>query len=81
MRCHVLLFANLAEAVGADHLDLDLPDDATVADAVDALAAAHPSIAEARATLAVAVDEAYCNGDTLLHDAATLALIPPVSGG
>jgi molybdopterin synthase catalytic subunit len=81
MRCEVLLFANVAEAVGHDRLTVDLPDDATVADALDALSNDHAAIVGMRPTLAVAVNERYCNGATALADGDTIALIPPVSGG
>lgn len=81
MRCHVLLFASLAESVGRDRLTVDLDAAATVADALDRLSNEQPSIAEAREALAVAVNERYGTPATPLADGDTLALIPPVSGG
>ena len=81
MRCDVLLFANLAEAVGTNRLTVELPDTATVADALDKLSGDQPRIAELRDTLAVAVNERYCSPATPLNDGDTIALIPPVSGG
>ena len=59
MRCEVLLFAQLADALAARSLDLELPEDATVADAMDRLSAAHEIIATMRDRIAVAVDERY----------------------
>ena len=81
MRCEVLLFAQLAEAVGHDRLTVDLPDDATVTDALVALSNDHAAIVDMRPTLAVAVNERYVKGSTALADGDTIALIPPVSGG
>jgi molybdopterin synthase catalytic subunit len=81
MRCEILLFANAAEAVGHDRLTVDLPDDATVADALDALSKDHAAIVSMRPTLAVSLNERYVNGATALVDGDTIALIPPVSGG
>ena len=81
MRCEVLLFANLAEAVGEDRLSLELDNAATVSDALDRLASEHPAIGETRSTLAVAVNEQYAASTAELADGDTLALIPPVSGG
>ena len=81
MRCRVLLFAQLADALGERELTLDLPDDATVATALDELARANALIGEMRTHLAVAVDEAYVSESHRLSDGATLALISPVSGG
>ncbi len=81
MQCGVLLFAQLAETVGANRLTIELPDGSTVSGAVDVLSARHPGIAEARPILAVAVNERYCTPATALTDGDTIALIPPVSGG
>ncbi len=81
MRCVVLLFAQLAEAVGTGRLEIELGDGATVADALDALAGDHPAVGEMRETLAVALNERYCRTDAPVHDGDVLALIPPVSGG
>ena len=81
MQCTVLLFAQLAEAVGARQLDCDVPDGATVGDALDELSAKHPPIAAWSNELAVAVDERYAGRDAVLTPGCTVALIPPVSGG
>jgi molybdopterin converting factor subunit 1 len=81
MRCHVLLFAQLAEAVGHDRLAIELPDGATADDVLDALANDHPALRDMRRSLAVAVNERYCDGSRALVDGDTIALIPPVSGG
>jgi molybdopterin converting factor small subunit len=60
---------------------IELPDGATVATAVDALARSYEPIARMRSQLAVAVDERYAAPNTALRDDCTIALIPPVSGG
>ncbi len=81
MHVKVLLFAQLADALGQRELELELPDGATVAEALDQLAAAHDSIALLRDRIAVAVDETYVSKDHVLTNDSALALIPPVSGG
>ncbi len=81
MQCSVLLFAQLAETVGANRLELDLQDGSTVSDALDTLSGSHPGIADLRPILAVAVNERYSTQATVLTDGDTIALIPPVSGG
>ena len=81
MRCAILLFAQLAEAVGRDRLTLELSNGATVGDALHRIALEHPAVADMRDALAVAVNDRYCPGDTALADGDTIALIPPVSGG
>lgn len=81
MRIQVLLFAHAAERVGASAVALELPDPATVRDALDALEAAHPAIGPMRPVLAVAVNHVYSDVTTPVSDGDELALIPPVSGG
>lgn len=76
MRVRVRLFAQLRERAGTSELELDLPDGARVADALDAvgdLAAGLP--------LVMAVNREYAPADQPLHAADELALVPPVSGG
>ncbi len=81
IRCTILLFAHLTDAIGQPELSIDLPDTTTLSDAVDTLVQQHDAIAELRNTLAFAVNESYATTDTVLHDGDTIALIPPVSGG
>ena len=81
MQCSVLLFAQLAETVGANRLTLELPDGSTVSDALDTLSGRHPEIADLRPILAVAVNERYSTHTAELTNGDTIALIPPVSGG
>jgi MoaE-MoaD fusion protein len=72
----VRLFAILRELLGADRLELELPDGSSVAD----LLAALPEQAR-RLPLVVAVNRAYAAPETVLHAADEVALVPPVSGG
>jgi molybdopterin synthase catalytic subunit len=81
VRVNVLFFAQAADAAGRRALALDLPDGATVADALDNLVHDHPALAPLRRTLAVAVDEAYRSHGAPLAEGSTVAIIPPVSGG
>lgn len=81
IRIRVLLFASLAEQAGARELDLTLPEGASAGEALEALCEAIESVARARASLAVAVNERYALASQALRDGDVLALIPPVSGG
>ncbi len=81
MRCEVLLFAQLAEAIGSDRLTVELPEGATVAEALALLSKDHETIAATANAIAVAVNEQYCPAAQVLSDGDTMALIPPVSGG
>jgi molybdopterin converting factor subunit 1 len=82
MLVHVRLFAMLRERAGLDAVQVELPDGATVRDAVDAVAHEH-GLGEliARMPVVMAVNREYASADTSLSEADELALIPPVSGG
>lgn len=88
------LFANLAEAAGEKHVEVDVDPGATFGDAFEALLAKHPALeaevldedGEIREHIRVlrngknpfVVDEGH---DTVLEEDDELALFPPVSGG
>jgi molybdopterin synthase catalytic subunit len=72
----VRLFAMLRQRAGSDRLELDLPDDARVRDALDAVEHLAGGL-----TLVMAVNREYAATDQRLHAGDELALIPPVSGG
>jgi molybdopterin converting factor subunit 1 len=82
MLVRVRLFAMLRERAGRDSVQVELPDGATVRDAVDAVAHEH-GLGEliARMPVVMAVNREYASADTSLTEADELALIPPVSGG
>lgn len=81
MRIRVHLFAQLAEAVEARELTIELPEGVTIDGALTALSDQHEAIAQMRNTLAVAIDDRYVDGQTVVQDGMQIALIPPVSGG
>jgi len=72
----VRLFAMLRERAGAGEVVLDLPDGASVGDALDRLRELAEDL-----PLVMAVNREYASEDTVLDPGDELALIPPVSGG
>jgi molybdopterin converting factor subunit 1 len=76
MVVRVRLFAALRERAGSDELELELPDGALVADALERMGGLTGDL---RAVMAV--NHEYANAGTALHAGDELALIPPVSGG
>jgi len=76
MEVKVRLFAMLRERAGAREVSLELPDGASVRDALDRLG----DIAE-DIPLVMAVNRDYAPEDQVLGPGDELALIPPVSGG
>lgn len=82
MQIQVLYFAAARERAGTGAESVELPPGATLAGLVEALNAAHPALEPLWPHLRLAVDEAFVTErDRPLADGATVALIPPVSGG
>ncbi len=76
MQVRVRLFAALRERAGAAEVELELPEEACVGDALaklDGLADGVPVV--------MAVNHEYADASAPLHPGDELALIPPVSGG
>ena len=80
MRINVLLFASYADTLGRASVELELPDDATVADLVSHLRAT-PGAARLPARPLVAIDQMYARPEQRLAGASEIAVIPPVAGG
>lgn len=76
MQVDVRLFAMLRQRAGSDRVTLELPDAATVDDALAALADVTGDV-----PCVLAVNREYADGARTLHAGDELALIPPVSGG
>lgn len=81
MRLRVLYFAVFRERIGKSDDMLELADGATVAGALDALAARHDAVARLRGRFRVAVNQDFVDDNHVLRDGDELALIPPVAGG
>jgi molybdopterin converting factor subunit 1 len=76
----VLLFASYADAAGASALRVAVPDGARVADVVQAVRTAAPTIPLPERPL-VAVNHRYAKPDSVVSATDEVALIPPVAGG
>jgi molybdopterin synthase catalytic subunit len=77
MRVRVRLFAVLRErAGGLDQVELELPDGAVVADALERMRSLTDGV-----PVVMAVNQEYAEPEAPLHADDELALIPPVSGG
>ncbi|MGH2902639.1 MAG: molybdenum cofactor biosynthesis protein [Solirubrobacteraceae bacterium] len=82
MRATVRLFAILRDRAGTGSIDIELPERATVADALNVLAQRGEleDVLE-RTSVLMAVNREYAKPTQELHPGDELALIPPISGG
>ncbi len=81
MQIQVLYFAVFRERLRRESEVLELPNGATVADAIAALADRHEVVRALRGRFGVAVNQTMSPVATTLADGDELALIPPVAGG
>ncbi len=79
MTIEVLLFAAVRDAVGEASRSVTLDEGATAGDVVRMVREWAPAIGGL--PLAVAVDEVVVPPSHRLRDGATVAILPPVSGG
>lgn len=77
----VRLFAGIRREAGLDELTLELPDGATIGDALVALAAGSLPFLDPDSAFVTAVNREYTARETPLADGDELALVPPISGG
>jgi molybdopterin converting factor subunit 1 len=76
MKVRIRLFAGLRERAGAGEVELDLPEQARVRDALDQLRTITSDL-----PVVMAINQEYADEDAVLRAGDELALIPPVSGG
>lgn len=81
MKIQVRYFAVFRERLGREDEAIELPDGATVATAIEHLAARHAAIASLSGRFQTAVNQCMEPPETALRDGDELALIPPVAGG
>jgi len=81
MKVKVKLFALYRERAGTSELWLDLPEGASVQDALNSLAQRFPSLEELLGRAFFALNKRYVQLQDPLKDGDELAVFPPVSGG
>ena len=81
MKIRLLAFASAGDALGANEMEIEMPDGSRVGDLRQRLDSEHPKLAPLWPRLAVAVDGRVVTPDEPLSPGAEVALLPPVSGG
>jgi MoaE-MoaD fusion protein len=80
VRISVRLFAGLRERAGADHVEVELPEGASVADLLAAMGTTPVGELAPRSCI-VALNREYADEDAVVGESDEVALVPPVSGG
>jgi MoaE-MoaD fusion protein len=81
MRVKILFFASLKERIGTASSELELPNDARVADLKTRTAEVFPSMAGVIQSALVSINQNFAFDEDSLTDGAEVAIFPPVSGG
>jgi deoxyribonuclease-4 len=77
----VQLFGHYSDISPDKPIDISVPYDATVLDLVEALGRQDPRLTDLASHCRFAVNEEYCELSSDVMDGASLAVMPPVSGG
>lgn len=81
MKITVQLFSFFRQLAGKSELPLDLPDSATVSDALTQLYADLPQLKQVDKTVLTAIGVEFATRTTKLRDGDVLSLMPPLQGG
>ena len=81
MVIQVRLFAAVKDAAGTNTLELELPDEATVADLRRHMAEDFPQMTDLLGRVMFAIDTEYAGDVRRIPPKGDVACIPPVSGG
>lgn len=81
MRVRVLFFGILKDLAGRDCEWLDLPERATLAEALAHYERDIPRLQALAPSIAMSINQEYSRPETRLKDGDEVALLPPVSGG
>lgn len=81
MKVTIQFFSFLRQLAGQNELTLDLPEAATVADALAQIYAKYPRLKEAERTTLLAVGLEFATRTSKLCDGDVLSLMPPLQGG
>jgi molybdopterin synthase catalytic subunit/molybdopterin converting factor small subunit len=81
MKVRVSFFGPARDWAGQSEVELELPDGATAEDVIRRVADDCGLAADRRATIRLAIDDAFVGGSHVVREGDDISLIPPVSGG
>ncbi|MBC8505511.1 MAG: molybdopterin converting factor subunit 1 [Chloroflexi bacterium] len=81
MNLTIRFFATLKDRVGAAHLEIEIPEPATVNTLLTTLVQRFPALGLALDSIIVAVNQEFADPGQILAADDEIVLFPPVSGG
>lgn len=81
MQLEIRLYASLKDRAGQSRITIDLPENSTVTDLQNAIAAAYPHLSDGLSTAIVSVNRSFAAEGEVIQPSDEIALFPPVSGG
>lgn len=81
MKIKIQFYSYFKDLTGCAEMDLDLPANSRIADALEILFKQFPKFAQMRKSMLIAVGVDYQKPDYILHDGDQLSFFPPVQGG
>lgn len=80
MKIKILAFGISRDILGGSMVEMQIPDDARVADLRSILYTQYPAL-QKLSNLAIALNTEYATEEQAIHERDEIVLIPPVSGG
>ncbi len=81
MKITCLIFGKYAEVVGTDKTEFELPEGASLVDAIQELRDTLPNGSRIPASTMVAINQVHALPTRILEEGDELALLPPLAGG
>jgi len=81
MKVTIKLFARMRELVGANTIERELTENATIGDLIESLQNDYPKLGQVVSRTIVSVNQEFADHQTPLADGDEVAFFPPVSGG
>ena len=81
MKIHVQFYAQLRDLIGTREMDIDLGEDATVRDLIEAIYAKQPALRFHDKSILIGAGVEFVDRSHKLKPGEEIAIMPPVQGG
>lgn len=81
MQVHAQFYAQLRDAIGCSHLDIDIPEGANISDLLERLCAKFPALRAHDKTILIGAGVEFVDRNYKLKAGEEISIMPPVQGG